>query len=78
MKTIIGAVLVLGGAAAGLYAGLWWAFIGGVINVIEAIRAEELIAMDVAVGVCKIMFAGLAGWLSAATLIVPGLSLLKD
>tara|TARA_R110000824_G_scaffold526_4_gene3342 strand:+ start:4640 stop:4885 length:246 start_codon:yes stop_codon:yes gene_type:complete len=78
MKTLVGCVLILGGIAAGLYVGLWWAFIGGIVNVIEAIRSEELVAMDVAIGVCKIVFAGIIGWVSAAVLIVPGLALLES
>lgn len=76
MKTVTGGLLVIAGIACGLYAGLWWAFIGGIVNMIEAIRAEELVAMDVAIGVVKVMFAGLIGYLSAAVLVLPGLAVL--
>lgn len=78
MKTIIGLALVVGGISAGVYCGVWWAFIGGIINVIEAVRAEDLIASDVAIGVAKVIFAGLISWLSAAVLLIPGLALLQS
>jgi hypothetical protein len=78
MKTVIGVVMILGGIACGLYAGLWWAFIGGICDVIGAIGADELIAMDVAIGVAKVLFAGLIGWASAALLLIPGFFMVQD
>jgi hypothetical protein len=78
MKTVIGIIMVVGGIACGIYAGLWWAFIGGICDVIGAIRADELIAMDVAIGVAKVLFAGLIGWASAALLLLPGFFMVQD
>lgn len=77
MRQLIGLFLMICGAATGIYLGIWWAFIGGIVNVIEAVRSEELIAMDVAVGVAKVMFAGLIGTVSAVVLVFPGLALLS-
>ena len=78
MKTAIGVVLVVLGVIAGLWAGLWWAFIGGIVDVIEAVRATELDAMDVAIGVVKIFFAGVVGWCAGAIAIIPGWMMLSD
>ncbi len=78
MKTVIGLIMVVGGIACGLYAGLWWAFIGGICDVIEAIRAENMVAMDVAIGVAKVLFAGVIGYGAAAVLLLPGYVMLKD
>ena len=77
MKAIIGLILVVCGVALGLYVGVWVCFIGGIMDVIEAIRATDLIAMDVAIGVAKVVFAGLAGWLSAVFLALPGIAMVK-
>ena len=66
------------GIVFGLYVGLWWAFIGGIVDVISAIRAPELVAMDVAIGIVKVLFAGLIGGLSGLISIIPGYVLLHD
>jgi hypothetical protein len=69
---IVGILLIVCGAAAGVYFGIWWAFIGGIVDVITQVRAPELSALGVAVGVAKIVFAGLIGWVSAMVLVLPG------
>ena len=78
MKETIGIILMIAGIAFGLYVGLWWAFIGGIVDVISAIRATELVAMDVAIGIVKVLFAGLIGGLSGFIAIIPGYFLLND
>jgi hypothetical protein len=78
MKAFIGLLLVISGAALGLYVGLYLCFICGIIELIQAIRAPELIASTVAWSIVKIMFAGLAGWISAILLVVPGVAMLAD
>lgn len=78
MRAIIGFVLMAAGVVLGLYAGIWWAFIGGIVQVIGEIRAEHLDAMNVAMGVARVVFTGLIGYLSAAILFLPGLVLVKS
>lgn len=78
MKFWIGLTLIIVGIVAGLYFGVWWAFIGGIVQVIEQIRAPELSAMVIAVGIAKIVFAGLIGWLSAIVFIIPGHFMMAD
>ena len=78
MKMILGLVLMVAGIALGLYAGLWWAFIGGIVDVIQEIRAPDLNAMNVAIGIAKVLFAGLIGWLAAAVALLPGYALVKS
>jgi len=75
MKQTIGIILIIIGVAVGLYAGIWWAFIGGIVDVIEAIRAQDLVGMDVAVGVAKVMFSGLIGYVSGFIMVLPGLAM---
>lgn len=75
---LIGVLLIIAGIAAGLYCGLWWAFIGGIVAVIEEIRAESLSALNVALGICRILFAGAIGWIAACALIIPGAVMTRE
>lgn len=78
MKAVIGILLILAGIALGLYAGLWWAFIGGIVQIIDSIKATPTPAMDVALGIVRIMFAGAIGVFSGMVLLLPGVAMLKD
>ena len=77
MKLIIGLLMVVAGIVLGLYVGLWVCFIGGIVQVIEQLRAEDLVAMKVAIGIAKVVFAGLVGVLSGLVLFLPGSALIK-
>ena len=77
-KKIAGLLLIVAGVGIGVYAGLVWAFIGGIVDVIQAVRAVELDAMAVALGVLKILFAGFIGAVSAFIFVFPGFSLYKN
>ena len=72
MKKIIGGMMIGIGIAFGLYAGLWWAFVGGIMDIINAIKAPELVALDVVLGVVKVVFAGAIGVISTVIAVFPG------
>jgi len=76
-KLITGLALVLSGIFAGAYVGIWLCFIGGIVQVIEQVKADDIEALQVAMGVARVFFAGVAGWLSAIILIAPGAALIK-
>lgn len=78
MKAILGLLLVIIGVAVGLYFGIWWAFIGGIVAIIEQVRAPHLDAMTVALSVARIVFAGGIGWVCGLVLIVPGGALISS
>ena len=78
MKVILGLALMAVGIAFGLWAGIWWAFIGGIVDVIREIRAPELDAMNVGIGIAKVLFASLIGWAAGAVAALPGYALLKS
>lgn len=78
MKALLGLVMIIGGIVLGLYVGVWWAFVGGIVDIIEQIRAPNLSALAVAWGVAKVVFAGLFGYLSALLLIFPGYYLVES
>jgi len=74
MKKILGMALILTGIALGVYFGLWVMFIGGIVQIINALSPLE--AMSIAFGVVKIIFASLIGWICAIFPLGIGLSLL--
>jgi hypothetical protein len=76
-KMVLGTVLCIIGVASGLYFGLWWAFIGGIVDVITEIRAPELSAMGVAIGVAKVLFAGVIGQITACFCLIPGIAMIQ-
>lgn len=61
---VLGILCVIASVILGLYVGVWICFIGGIVDIIEQVQAETVEAMAVAIGIAKIVFAGLAGWLS--------------
>lgn len=42
MKAVLGIFLIVLGVVVGLYCGVWWAFIDGIVGVISEIQAEEI------------------------------------
>ena len=71
-KIIVGCLMCVGGLILGLYVGLWVCFIGGIVDVIGEIRADHLVAMNVAIGIAKVLLASFFGWVSAMVLALPG------
>lgn len=78
MKFVIGALLCLAGFALGAYVGLWVCFVGGIIDIINQVKAPEVDATVVAWGVVKIIFASFAGSISAIALLLPGAKLIAE
>lgn len=77
-KNVLGIILIFVGIVLGLYFGIWWAFIGGIVGVIEEIRAEHLNAMNVAFNIAKVCFSGLIGSLVSYLFIIPGWFLIEN
>lgn len=78
LKTILAIILFAIGICVGLYFGIWWGFIGGIIEVIKQIRAEEMIALKVVLGVARVVFASAIGWAVAIIIMLPAYLLIKD
>ena len=77
-KEIVGLIMMVAGIGLGLYMGVWWALIGGIVQVIQEIKADDLEALNVALGVAKVIFSVFIGWVSAALLFLPGLLIIQD
>lgn len=68
--TIIAIVSVIGAA----YLGLWVMFIGGIVQGIDAVKMSPVDSFGIAVGIVRVVFAGLVGYIALAIgLIVAGL-----
>lgn len=72
MRQLIGILLMFTGVCVGLYVGIWWGFIGGIVAVAEAVKAPEVIPYDVAYGVARIFFCQVLGLLAGAMVALPG------
>lgn len=79
MKTFIGIIGIILGIALGLYVGVWLCLAGGIIGLVNAVIAligGQVLAGLIGWSIVKIMFAGLAGWLSASVIILPSYALI--
>lgn len=74
---IIGLVFIAFGICLGIYVGLWWAFVGGIMQIVNTVRSPELDAAILAWGVVKVVFASFAGCLAGALPVMVGLFILK-
>ena len=60
----IGLALMILAIPLGLYVGGWVMFVGGIVQVIEAIRATPVEAMGIALGALRVVCASAVGVLS--------------
>lgn len=78
MKKLIGVLLIVCGIAFGAYVGGWLCFIGGIVQVIEQIRAVTLVPLEVAIGIFKVICSGVAFGLTAMCFVIPGFKMLTS
>lgn len=77
MRNVIGIVLVVGGVAFGIYVGVWLCFIGGIVQIVDAVKATPVEGMGIAVGILRILMSTAAGGLAAFVAVLPGVAMLK-
>lgn len=58
---IIGILLIIAGIVAGVYVGFWLMFVGGLMDIINSIKAPVTEASAIGFGVLKMIFAGFIG-----------------
>ena len=78
MRNVLGVLLMVAGAALAIYVGGWLMFVGGIVQIVDAIKATPVEGVDIAIGIIKIMLAGAAGALTAVVAIFPGYAMLKS
>ena len=78
MKQFVGLSFIILGICLMLYFGVWWAFIGGAVAVIEEIRSPQLNSLNLACGIARVFFAGAIGWVCGIIPMGIGAGILKD
>jgi hypothetical protein len=76
MKQLLGLILIILAIPMTLYVALWLCFIGGVVQIIAAIKATPIDSLAFAMGLCRFFCTGLAGWFTFFILLLPGFGLL--
>lgn len=74
---ILGVLMILGGIVFGIYVGLWWAFIGGLFDIIREVRAPYMQASNILIGVLKMVGAGAIGGIATICVMFPGAALMS-
>lgn len=73
MKRLLGVLLIVIAVAGGLYVGGWLFFFKAIVDIIEAVKAGW-VAIDIALGLCKIFIGipvvGVVAYLISATGLV--------
>lgn len=77
MRSVLGFLMIVLSVVLGLYVGGWIFFIGGIVDVISAVKAEVTIPLDLALGIGKVVFSSLAGTASAVLLAAPGYAMMN-
>lgn len=72
IRELISVFLIVASIIGGVYVGFWLCFIGGIVQIINEVKSADTNAMVVALGVAKIVFAGLIGGLTAMAGICVG------
>lgn len=75
--TIIGFIIIVASILFGVFVGGWVFFIGGIVQVVESLKATPVEAVGVAVGILRVVVASTVGMLIAAFGAMFGASLLK-
>ena len=75
MKSIVGLFLIILGVVAGLFVGGYVCFYGGIVQVIDGIKAGWQ-ASEIALGILRFVCTGVAGVISAMVLVIPGTKML--
>lgn len=75
MKKALGILLMIAGVAFGVYVGLWLCFVGGVVQIVDAVQAHPVSGMDIAIGIVRVLCTGVAGVGTAVVAVFPGFAL---
>lgn len=55
-------LILAAGIALAAYVGIWWGFIGGIVDIIEAAKATPVESYDIACGIATFIFGPMLGW----------------
>jgi uncharacterized membrane protein HdeD (DUF308 family) len=72
----VGVFLVIAGMAAAIYLGGYLMLIGGIVQIVEAVKMDDIPAASVAWGVARVLLAGFTAGICVLITFVPGAALL--
>jgi len=75
MRDFIGSILVIIGICAAFFVGFWLMFIGGIVQVVTYVRAENLDSLKIGIGIARILLSLPAGFFAGWIFIKPGMYL---
>jgi hypothetical protein len=65
MNKLIGYTLIVAGIFGGIYVGAWLMLIGGIVEIIEAVKSTPVNGIDIGIGLLRVVLSGIAGWVTA-------------
>jgi hypothetical protein len=77
MKQLLGFLLILAGVFVGIWLGIYVMFIGGIVNIINAIKETPTNAPGIAFGILRVILSGFVGWFSGAIITAFGIALVE-
>ena len=75
---VLGFLLCAAGVILGVYVGFWWAFVGGIMTLINEVKASDPSATAVGYAILRIMLASMLGWAAAAVPFFIGVFFLQN
>lgn len=78
MKTILGIVFIIGGIVLGIWLGIWVCLVGGIIQIVEAVKATPVSSWGIAWGIVRVLLTSVAGWGSFAICAGAGAACFKS
>lgn len=71
MRKILQVLIVVGSIILGLYVGIWLMLAGGITQIINGLN--PLNGIQIAIGICKIVFCEIAGLIPVAGFFIAGI-----
>lgn len=68
-RVVLGILTLIVAIPTGLYVALWVCLVGGIVEIVEALKATPVNSMGIAVGILRVMLTGISGWLSVFLLL---------
>ena len=64
MKWFLRIVSTLASVASGLLVGVYFLFVGGIIDIVNSMKSNMEVPMDMAIGILKVLLAAPLGWIT--------------
>ena len=78
MRNLLGIIIIILSIVLGLYVGVWLLFIGGIVQIVEALKMDPVSGMGIAIGLLRFISSSFLGCMSWFIGTVIGLNLLKQ